>query len=248
MRRTFRPLAILILLLAILYLEARALGRIPAYVQYCEKSQHTGYEECATYHISIYTLLQSGKFLDAISPAITALATFAIATFTWTIWQVNKSQLAHGQQVERAYMGGGGMRYKLAQQETDDDGNPFIKYLDTGLYEFHVHNHGKTRGRVYRIGWGFCEEDDIPRIRPVYETKYFNSWISPGTPGLALIRITIPQTLKQPAVYGRVWYETIFNEKFSSGFLYRIPISVLGSESIPPPDPDPGYINECKEN
>jgi hypothetical protein len=52
--RTFRPIAVLILILTVVLLEARALGKIPTYV-----------------HLA--------KFLDAISPTVTAIATAVIA-------------------------------------------------------------------------------------------------------------------------------------------------------------------------
>src|ERR1700720_3720903 len=48
-----------------------------------------------------------------------------------------------------------------------------------------------------------------------------------------------------PAVYGRVYYETIFGDRFSSGFLYRIPARPGDSESIVPPNPR--YTDDRKE-
>src|SRR4051794_11264854 len=101
MRRTFRPIAVLILILAVVLLEAWALGQIPTYVQLA-------------------------KFLDAISPAITAIATAVIALFTATIWVINRSQLAHGRRVDRAYVNGGWWRY-----------------IDGKLYA-NINNDGKT--------------------------------------------------------------------------------------------------------
>lgn len=109
-----------------------------------------------------------GLFLYENRDAVTAVATAFIALFTFTLWWSTWSLLKHGREVERAYMGGGGARYRLAQEETDDDGNPFIKCLDTGLYEFHVHNHGKTRGRVLsdRMGLlrGRCHSAHSPNL------------------------------------------------------------------------------------
>src|SRR6516164_8116887 len=40
--------------------------------------------------------------------AVTAIATVFIATFTATIWYVNRRQLKHAREVERAYLSGGG--------------------------------------------------------------------------------------------------------------------------------------------
>jgi hypothetical protein len=80
-----------------------------------------------------------------------------------------------------------------------------------------------VQGKIYLIGWQFCEEGAIPPNDPVYTTEYFDSRINPGTSSLRLKDIPIPKNLKAPVIYGRVYYETIFGRRFSSGFLYRIP-------------------------
>src|SRR5262245_22010984 len=56
-----------------------------------------------------------GKALDHWSALITAIATALIAYFTKTIWDINRSQLQHGRQVERAYISAGGLRRFLPQ-------------------------------------------------------------------------------------------------------------------------------------
>jgi hypothetical protein len=60
------------------------------------------------------------------------------------------------------------------------------------------------------------------------------------------LRYTVTLSRFKPAVYGRVYYETIFGDRFSSGFLYRIPPTFGDSESIRPPNPS--YTDERKEN
>jgi hypothetical protein len=47
----------------------------------------------------------------------------------------------------------------------------------------------------------------------------------------------IPTNLARPTIYGRVFYTTIFGDRFSSGFLYRLPDKPGDSESINPPHP-----------
>jgi hypothetical protein len=155
--------------------------------------------------------LQIGKLLDAISPAVTAVATGVIAWFTATIWTINRSQLKHGREVERAYISAGGLR-RFVAQATDVAGQYTL--TDTRQFEFHVNNYGKTRGMVFQLGWGFCESTDVPDIEPIYQAKYFRSEINPGASGVLFERIDIPQDLIQPAVYGRVYYETIFGDPF----------------------------------
>jgi hypothetical protein len=104
MRRIFRPIVVLICVLAIALLEAWALGRIPTYAKYCEYNQYTEHEKCASYHVTIVAIRYIGQFLDAIAPALTALATVFIGGFTATIWWANKEQIRHNRQTERAYL------------------------------------------------------------------------------------------------------------------------------------------------
>ena len=96
-------------------------------------------------------------------------------------------------------------------------------------------DNGRTPGRISKLGWGFCEETEIPACEPSYQTKYFDSWIDPGRSGLPLWEIPIPDDLARPAIYGRVFYTSIFGDHFSSGFLYRLPDTPGDSESIIPP-------------
>ena len=144
--------------------------------------------------------------------------------------------------VERAYISGGGWR-RFPQVENTGG---VVETRDTRKFEFHANNYGKTPGKVFQIGWGFCEASSVPDSEPIYQTKYFDSWINPGESGLLLDRIDIPANIAHPAVYGRIYYETIFGDRFSSGFLYRIPPGPGDSESIAPPNRR--YTEERQEN
>jgi hypothetical protein len=205
MHRTFRPLAVLVLVLAIFYLEAWALGRIPAYVQYCEKSQHTGHEECVTYHVSIYTLIQIGKFLDVISPALTAIATGVIAWFTATIWTINRSQLKHGRQVERAYVSGG-----------------FGQRDDTNRYFASIHNNGKTPVVINYMLIGVCPLNQLPPIPETSKRQYVNYSIAPLTRIVALGCSATWNGKPDYVFFGRFWYTDIFEQKHESGFALHL--------------------------
>jgi hypothetical protein len=155
--------------------------------------------------------------------------------------KASDDQIAHSHEIERAYISGGGMR---AKEPFDVSANGTVRFRETDQFEFHVNNYGKTPGKVYQLGCGFCEETAIPNGNPAYDTHYVNSWINPGRSGLPLSIVVIPAHLQRPVVFGRVYYETIFGQRFSSGFLYRVPKS-SGSESIPPPDPR--YTDEREE-
>jgi hypothetical protein len=205
MPRTFRPIAVLILVLAIIYLEARALGRIPAYVQYCENSQHTGHEECATYHVALFAFWQIGKFFDAISPAITAFATGFIALFTATIWAINRSQLKHGRQVERGYVSGG-----------------FGQRDDTNRYFASIHNNGKTPVVIDYMLIGICPLNQLPLIPEISKRQYVNYSLPPLTRTVALNCWADWNGKPDHVFFGRFWYTDIFEQTHESGFALHL--------------------------
>jgi hypothetical protein len=193
--------------------------------------------------VSLKTLKSCvGAYILEKNAVITALATIVIALFTFTIWLINRSQLMHSHRVERAYISGGGWRRFLQVEKNGE----FVAVTDTRKFEFHANNYGKTPGKVFQLGWGFCEASSVPDSQPIYQTKYFDSWINPGRSGILLDLIDIPTNIVDPAVYGRIYYETIFGDRFSSGFLYRIPPRPGDSESIAPPNTR--YTDDRQEN
>jgi hypothetical protein len=140
-----------------------------------------------------------------------------------------KSMLERSQLVERANISGGGVR---ARKPTPGSG----RLVETGEFEFHFNNYGKTPGTLYKLGYGFCEETAIPE-RPRYIFEYYNEPIDPGRRGEPFVRHQIPPQLYAPVVYGRFYYKTVFSTRHSSGFIYRIQPN-SDPQSIPPPSPD----------
>lgn len=76
------------------------LALIPFNGEICEKPDNTGYKECAPHNFPVYLAFKTQKGLDALGVAITALATIAIAWFTWTLrkstdrlWKAGDEQL-----------------------------------------------------------------------------------------------------------------------------------------------------------
>ena len=72
----------------------------PAYGEICE----TGQKDCATYGLTPFLLIKIGKSLDAMSAAITAVATVVIGWFTITLakstdkmWEASTIQLDHAE-------------------------------------------------------------------------------------------------------------------------------------------------------
>jgi hypothetical protein len=162
----------------------------------------------------------------------TALATAAIAYFTWTIKGINRSQLSYTQQIERAYISGGGVPqmqhllpptevYPVAYEGHIIDAVDRPAAVPTGNFELHINNYGKTPGELREIGFGFCEVDKISPA-PHYDRRHFRDWIGPGTGSRPIHLIRIPKGLANPAIYGRFYYRDIFGGNHSCGFIQTI--------------------------
>lgn len=52
----------------------------------CNESQ-SGQEQCAAYNLALFILIRIREFLHSVENIITALATIAIAVFTWTLYK-----------------------------------------------------------------------------------------------------------------------------------------------------------------
>jgi hypothetical protein len=58
---------------------------IPAHGAICKEGTKAGEEACTSYRLVPFIFIEIGKILDALGVAITALATIAIAWFTWSL-------------------------------------------------------------------------------------------------------------------------------------------------------------------
>jgi hypothetical protein len=99
-----------------------------------------------------------------------------------------QSMLERSQLVERAYISGGGVRARelvgISAQGTPID-------RDAGKFQFHINNYGKTQGTLYRLGFEFCDEANIPD-RPNYKFEHKDNPIDPGRRGLPIDLQPIP--------------------------------------------------------
>jgi hypothetical protein len=191
----------------------------PTQGQICEYTP-SGYRDCAAYNMALVTVWHFLKFLNYISIALTALATIAVAYFTATIWRINREQLKHSHQVERAYMSAGGVPERHTVERFD--GGTRVRFIElTGRFEVHVNNHGKTPGELMRIAIGFCDADNIPS-QPIYDPQPFHDWIGPGTQSRVIDWRDIPTDRPATAVYGRIYYRDIFKRNQYSSFIQRI--------------------------
>ena len=82
---------------------------IPAHGEICKEGTKAGEEACTSYRLVPFLIIEIGKILDALGVAITALATIAIAWFTWSLrrstdklWDAGERQIALVRQVSTA--------------------------------------------------------------------------------------------------------------------------------------------------
>jgi hypothetical protein len=153
-----------------------------------------------------------GSYIIGKHAVITALATAVIAYFTYTLWRANQEQTKRHREVERAYISGGGPLDR-------NDPNKFL---------FTVNNYGKTPGVLLQYTVAFCPLNAISAI-PAYDASDHrrttcNERIAPG--GIRETRtissISIPSLPRPLLVYGRCWFEDIWKEIHTSGFVLVI--------------------------
>jgi hypothetical protein len=85
--KSWRLFCFLVLGFALLLIGAWIAGWIPSAAQYCEYNPYTEHEKCAVYQIPVVVVRYIGWFLDAVSSALTAIATVAIGAFTYTLYK-----------------------------------------------------------------------------------------------------------------------------------------------------------------
>jgi hypothetical protein len=81
--RSYRSAIYLWAMLAVLFV-AGLLTLHPIYAELCQETGQPGQKDCATYHVALIAAWQIGEFLRNYHSLLTALATLAIAAFTWT--------------------------------------------------------------------------------------------------------------------------------------------------------------------
>ena len=101
-----RRRTILLLLLALVLFVAGASVLFPSYAEICHQSNDATHKDCTKYHITLVALRYVVEMLNYYGVAVAAVATAFVGYFTYTIWTVNKNQLRHAREVERAYVSG----------------------------------------------------------------------------------------------------------------------------------------------
>jgi hypothetical protein len=175
----------------------------------------------------VYRLVCSVRLIDSHNGFFSALAAMIIAGFTITIWSINRSQLKHSHEVERAYISGGGVAAPEAQDisityQRADTIVHLTKKVIGGTFQLHINNQGKTPGELLKIGLGFCDAATQIPDEPIYDITTYSDWIGPGTQSRPVRSFPIPSDFQSPAVYGRFYYRDIFGREHSSGFILEI--------------------------
>jgi hypothetical protein len=88
---------------ALVFVLSSVLGIVPTYTNYCTYHEG-GYKNCTSHYLVFIPAVWIIDHLEASAAAVTAVATGFIAHFTKTLWEISRSQLDHGRQVERAYV------------------------------------------------------------------------------------------------------------------------------------------------
>jgi hypothetical protein len=200
-------------------------------VDILDKSRESDHKNYYENNKALYTCAWKGPFVSALDinfgvvitaffAAVTAIATVFIAEYTRTLQETTRKHISHNQEVERAYVSGGGFR---RHQQTDD---PNVVTV-TSDFVFTVQNYGKTPGYFEGYSVFFCDITQLP-IAPAYLAvghrmiEYIDT-IPPNGP-LKTIKV-FPNVLRypNPIAYGRFWYRDIWeNELYFFSFILPV--------------------------
>jgi hypothetical protein len=155
---------------------------------------------------NLCTRIYFSKNVNEGAVTMTALATVAIAYFTWTLWSSNREHVKHFRDVERAYLTGGG--------PLNAAGTHFV---------LNVGNYGKTTAFLTHYSLFFCQRGQEPSLplylRAGHARTPFSDRIAPGTQWRPIEQFEITVNVN-PVVYGRFWYTDIWaNERYFSFIL-----------------------------
>jgi hypothetical protein len=141
----------------------------------CKEAQ-AGHEQCTRYNLAPYILIQIREGLHSIENIITALATVAIAWFTWTLWQSNEKMW----EVTKIAADAADLNAKAAvaielpiiHAEPDQfswgrrhGGGPIIDSF--GIARLVFSNLGRTKAFPLEVYFGFTVGDQLPET-PIY--------------------------------------------------------------------------------
>jgi hypothetical protein len=151
----------------------------------------------------------SAQFVNKYNGALSALAAVAVALLTFTLWQVNASQLQHDRDVDRAYVSGGGR------------GN-----WPNGPFVLTINNYGGTPATLIECAVECCELNAIPPS-PKYLDDGYEPYrhprgvYPPGAKGWEVGTLSYAG-FREPVIYGRFWYEDVWKGPHYYSFILTL--------------------------
>jgi hypothetical protein len=195
----------------------------PLEYQICGKGEAA--HDCESYNVFLFSARRLAETIDPWSVLITAIATGVVATFTATIYIINKNQLAHATIVERSYLWAGFGKHSRVKNG--------MKWFVT------VTNTGRVAGVLRTIRYARITEEEFKAGGYEFETfTDREDVIPPGTPnpgqptGLDFV-------IDKPTVCcGWIEYDDIFGRNQKRGWMHllRLTRDPAGNWSIPFPD------------
>jgi hypothetical protein len=190
----------------------------------CEYNQATKHEDCTTYSLFPFLLIQIFNTLNYYGVAITALATIVIAGFTGTLWHSTKLNA-------EAFMNS-----ESAQLWMDEVKIHGIRTTPTALkLSYVIRNFGNSHGWVHHKPTMIVMGESLPEERSLDQTANPETSVVPArhsTDGKADIPKVIAQHLinallaPNPTtfmfVYGSINYRDVFRGERRAGFAYKI--------------------------
>lgn len=105
--------------------------------------------------------------------------------------------------INRAYIYGGG------------------RIIDGPIFRTHLNNFGKTPAILSHISVAVYPKNELPAA-PVYKKEPIGFHIQPAEREAFAHADRDLRGIEQPIVYGRFWYQDIFGDDHSSGFILQI--------------------------
>jgi hypothetical protein len=191
---------------ALAFFVAQAIGIVLTQIDYCSYHEANN-NNCPAHYLVLIPLIWIIHHLEVVATIVTAIATAYIAKFTATIYSVNKSQLAHGRQVERAYVNGG-----------------WGRFINDGV-QANMNNDGRTGAMVHHMALAILPLDGLPQVPADLPRTFVNYNIQPSGRAVVADHVSVDwdgEFAPERVLYGRFWYTDIFGDEHESGFLLHV--------------------------
>jgi len=206
---------------------------IPAHGEICKEGAKTGEEACTIYRLVPFLVIEIGKILDALGVAITALATIAIAWFTWSLrrstdrlWDAGENQRLLSEDTAkrqlRAYV-------FVSTGEIKDQDAPdevFCHHFEIGnagatpAYKLRVISRTAPLSHPISAGFDFTVPIQNPSVTMLSpgEKKWHDSFAQRPLTEDEMRDAMSPAGKTRIYTYGSAFYEDCFGEKRQTDF------------------------------